>query len=69
MSMMNRILAPVDFSPSSAGATRYARSLAMHLGCELTLVHVLELTQFEYSPIQPINASKVLREGLIRRSA
>jgi len=52
MSSMNRILAPVDFSPSSAGATRYARSLAMHLGCELTLVHVLEITQFEFSPIQ-----------------
>ena len=52
MLLMNRILAPVDFSAPSAGATRYARSLAMHLGCELTLVHVLELTAFEYSPIQ-----------------
>ena len=51
MPSITRILVPVDFSPPSEGATRYAHSIARQIGCELTLLHVLEPVEFAYSPI------------------
>jgi nucleotide-binding universal stress UspA family protein len=45
---LSRIVLPVDFSERSAGAARYARSLAAHFGCDLTLLHVISPLQFEY---------------------
>ena len=52
MSSIAKILAPVDFSPPSEGAVRLAQALIAPLGCNLTLLHVLEPTEFQYSPIQ-----------------
>jgi len=37
-----KILAPIDFSPASNNAIKYALSFAEEFGAELTLVHVLE---------------------------
>lgn len=39
---LSRILVPVDFSSLSKKALEYAKQLAMHLGADLTLLHVLE---------------------------
>jgi nucleotide-binding universal stress UspA family protein len=40
---MRRILCPVDFSSSSAGALEYAAALAQEAHASLTVLHVLEL--------------------------
>jgi nucleotide-binding universal stress UspA family protein len=42
MLSISRVIAPVDFSECSRGATRYAGRLACHFHTELTLMHVLE---------------------------
>ena len=47
-----RILLPVDFSERSAGAARYAKSLAQHFGSELTLLHVLTPPQYEFGALE-----------------
>ena len=52
MPSIARILAPVDFSPPSEGAARYAQFIASQVGCELTLLHVLEPVEFAFSPIE-----------------
>jgi nucleotide-binding universal stress UspA family protein len=39
MSTISRILLPVDFSPNSVGAARYAAALADHFHAELTMLH------------------------------
>jgi nucleotide-binding universal stress UspA family protein len=46
-----RILLPVDFSERSAGAARYAKSLARHFLSELTLLHVLTPPQYEFGAL------------------
>lgn len=51
MPSITRILVPVDFSPPSEGAARYAQFIARQVGCELTLLHVLEPVEFAFSPI------------------
>ena len=66
MSSIAKILAPVDFSPPSEGAVRLAQALIAPLGCNLTLLHVLEPTEFQYSPIQI--PPERLDELLTRRS-
>jgi nucleotide-binding universal stress UspA family protein len=40
-SRIRRILVPVDFSPISRKAVRYARPLAKHFGAPVTLLHVV----------------------------
>ncbi len=40
------ILCPVDFSPPSREALRYAADLTRHLGAELLVLHVLDLPVF-----------------------
>jgi nucleotide-binding universal stress UspA family protein len=40
--IVERILCPVDFSPSSIGAFEYGRSMARENDGRLTLLHVLE---------------------------
>ncbi len=52
MPSISRILVPVDFSAPSEGAAQYAQSFARQVGCELTLLHVLELVEFSLSPIE-----------------
>ena len=39
---LKRIVVPVDFSPSSFGALRFAREWAVRFGSEICLLHVLE---------------------------
>jgi nucleotide-binding universal stress UspA family protein len=39
---LNRILVPVDFSPHSERAIRYATTLANKFGARVTLLHVVE---------------------------
>jgi nucleotide-binding universal stress UspA family protein len=41
----------VDFSERSAGAARYAKSLAQHFQSELTLLHVLTPPQYEFGAL------------------
>jgi nucleotide-binding universal stress UspA family protein len=48
MDSFTRVLLPVDFSESSAGAVHCAHSLACHFGSELTLLHVLVPPQCEF---------------------
>ena len=64
MPSISRIVAPVDFSLPSAGAVRYARSLAATFGCELVLLHVLETTEFDFSPIHvsPLRLDELMAE-------
>lgn len=47
-----KILLPIDFSERSAGVARYARSLAVHFGSELTILHVLAPLQYEYGALE-----------------
>ena len=49
MRTLQRILLPVDFSERSAGAARYAKSLAVHFQSELILYHVLTPPQLSLS--------------------
>jgi nucleotide-binding universal stress UspA family protein len=51
MPSLARILLPTDFSERSAGAARYARTLAAHFGSELTLLHVLMPPQYEFGAL------------------
>ena len=52
MFVMNRILAPVDFSERSVGAARYAEALSEHFGAEATLLHVLSPPHYEFSSME-----------------
>jgi nucleotide-binding universal stress UspA family protein len=62
-----RILLPIDFSERSAGAARYARSLARHFGSELVLTHVLTPPHYEFGALE-IGGS-MLSELYMNRSA
>lgn len=52
MKDLAKILLPIDFSERSAGAARYARALAAHLGSELTILHVLTPLQYESGALE-----------------
>ncbi len=59
---LKRILVPLDFSPASRNALRFAREWAMRFGSEICLLHVVEATYpiaefgaVPYSP--PLSAS------------
>lgn len=69
MSFVDRILAPVDFSPSSCRSASYAGVLAERLGAELTLLHVAEPIELGYSMVGPSEAilSTLTAERLERR--
>jgi len=53
MTNLHRILVPVDFSEASAGAARYAASLACEGKCELHLLHVMAEPPLDYSMLEP----------------
>ncbi len=52
MPLIARVLAPVDFSAPAEGAAQYAQAIARQVGCELTLLHVLEAAAFAFSPME-----------------
>ena len=45
MSLIQRILCPVDFSEASAKALAYAERLAQSLGAEVVLLHAFEVPE------------------------
>ncbi len=47
------ILVPIDFSPSSQDAARYAQAMARSFGARITLLHVLAPLEFEFAFIAP----------------
>jgi nucleotide-binding universal stress UspA family protein len=67
MPTLNRILLPVDFSERSAGAARYARSLAHHFQSEVIALHVLTPPHYEFGALE-IGGS-MLTELYMNRSA
>ena len=67
MPSLSRILLPVDFSERSAGAARYARSLAHHFQSEVILIHVLTPPHYEFGALE-IGGS-MLTELYMNRSA
>lgn len=48
--MLNRLLLPVDFSARSLKAAEYARYLASRSGCEVVLLHIIDLTRKQDHP-------------------
>jgi nucleotide-binding universal stress UspA family protein len=53
MKPLNRILVPVDFSPGSEDAVRYAAALAADGLSEVHLLHVLPPPEFGFAMIEP----------------
>ncbi|HUB61810.1 MAG TPA: universal stress protein [Puia sp.] len=64
---MRTIVVPVNFSPASSNAARYAADLAVATGSRLNLIHVLQppITALEY-PI-PDSAFEMLRDSAVSR--
>src|SRR4051812_44310269 len=46
---LEKILLPVDFSEHTAGAARYARTLACRFHSELTIAHVFQMQNLMFS--------------------
>lgn len=51
MSILDRILVPVDFSERSLGAARYVEAIAGPQGCDITLLHVTTPLNYELSAL------------------
>jgi nucleotide-binding universal stress UspA family protein len=47
MFSLSKILLPVDFSPRSLGAARYAEALADRYGAQVTMLHVIPPPQYD----------------------
>lgn len=76
---MKKIVVPVNFSPSSDNAARYAVDMARAIGASLHLVHVLQMTvstaeiamtEYLFEEIQDSAGEglKQLREELVKRT-
>jgi nucleotide-binding universal stress UspA family protein len=63
MKPLNRILVPVDFSPGSEDAVRFAAALAADRGSEVHLLHVLPPPEFGFAMIEPDLAGLLPRRG------
>jgi nucleotide-binding universal stress UspA family protein len=50
---IERVLVPVDFSETAAGAVRYADALAQRVGARVTLLHVVPPLAFDYAMAEP----------------
>jgi nucleotide-binding universal stress UspA family protein len=48
-----RVLVPIDFSETAAGAARYADALAQRVGARVTLLHVVPPLSFDYAMAEP----------------
>ncbi len=64
---LTKVILPVDFSARSAGAARYARAIAAHCDCSVTLLHVLAPPHYEFSALEVGGA--VLNELFAARAA
>ncbi|MEX2299455.1 MAG: universal stress protein [Bryobacterales bacterium] len=53
MESIHKILTPIDFSPASGDAARYAAEIAPDLNAELTLLHVAPPITFDFAMTQP----------------
>jgi universal stress protein A len=51
---LNRILVPVDFSPSSAAAVEYAIEFAKAVGAEIDLLHSYQINPGAITPYGPV---------------
>jgi nucleotide-binding universal stress UspA family protein len=50
---IERVLVPIDFSETAAGAARYADALAQRVGAKVTLLHVVPPLSFDYAMAEP----------------
>jgi nucleotide-binding universal stress UspA family protein len=50
---IRKILTPIDFSPASADAARYAAEIAQEFQAELTLLHVAPPLAFDFAMAKP----------------
>jgi nucleotide-binding universal stress UspA family protein len=50
---IERVLVPIDFSDTAAGAARYADALAQRVGARVTLLHVVPPLSFDYAMAEP----------------
>jgi hypothetical protein len=50
---IERVLVPIDFSETAAGAARYADALAQRVGARVTLLHVVPPLSFDYAMAEP----------------
>jgi nucleotide-binding universal stress UspA family protein len=72
MSMLSKILAPVEFSPRCKGAVQYAEALARHFHSQIVLLHVVIPPFAKYSSIEAMaytNAAEMAEELVEQRTA
>jgi nucleotide-binding universal stress UspA family protein len=50
---IERVLVPIDFSETAAGAARYADALAQRVNARVTLLHVVPPLSFDYAMAEP----------------
>ncbi|HXV80079.1 MAG TPA: universal stress protein, partial [Candidatus Binatia bacterium] len=68
MGMLNKILAPTDFSELSAKGVRYASQLAKELGSELIVMNIVPLDESNFASKREIDQHKLeLDEFLVDR--
>src|SRR5438874_698394 len=64
MMRLARMLVPVDFSPESKNALRYAAAFARQFGASVTMLHVVEpimcSADFGYGPVSRCSPNKDL---------
>ncbi len=63
---MNKILVPLDFSPCSDNALRYAIEFAKRMDASLTLLHVYHIPAYNADMPIPEEALNVIRESAIK---
>jgi nucleotide-binding universal stress UspA family protein len=68
MGMLNKILAPTDFSELSAKGVRYASQLTKELGSELVIMNIVPLDESNFASKREIDQHKLeLDEFLLAR--
>jgi nucleotide-binding universal stress UspA family protein len=60
---MKTIVVPINFSDNSANAARYAADLALAIGAEISLIHVLQPPTTVSETPMPLNAFEELRDA------
>ena len=67
MATVRRILCPIDFSPPSRAALRYAADLARDFGAALLLLHVMPPPTYPTSAFAAVTAFPSLQEQIRKR--